>query len=85
MDHVQPVLQPAVRSGAAPRDYFQVIKPGIVAGNLLSAAAGFMLASGSQPDWRLLAATLAGVALVIASLTAFLRLGSKKRPSDGPR
>ncbi|HKB59220.1 MAG TPA: heme o synthase [Gallionellaceae bacterium] len=67
MDHVQPGLQPALRSGAAPRDYFQVIKPGIVAGNLLSAAAGFVLASGSQPDWRLLAATLAGVALVIAS------------------
>jgi heme o synthase len=67
MDHVQPVLQPAVGSGAALRDYLQVIKPGIVAGNLLSAAAGFLLAAGSPTDWRLLAATLAGVALVIAS------------------
>jgi protoheme IX farnesyltransferase len=67
MDHVQPVLQPAVKSGAALRDYFQVIKPGIVAGNLLSVAAGFALASAGPPDWRLLAETLAGVALVIAS------------------
>lgn len=67
MDHVQPGLQPAVSLGATLRNYWQLVKPGIVAGNLLSLAAGFLLASGRQADWRLLAAMLAGTALVIAS------------------
>lgn len=67
MDHVQPVLQPAVGLGATLRNYGQVAKPGIVAGNLLSLAAGFLLAAGGQVDGRLLAAVLAGTALVIAA------------------
>jgi protoheme IX farnesyltransferase len=47
--------------------YLLVVKPGIIMGNLIATVGGFLLASPGRPDWALLAATLAGVALVIAS------------------
>lgn len=47
--------------------YYQLVKPGIIYGNILTAVAGFFLAARAHPDWVLLAATLAGIALVIGS------------------
>lgn len=47
--------------------YYRLAKPGIIYGNCLSAAAGFLLASRGSIDWLLFAALLAGMALVIAS------------------
>ena len=44
-----------------------VAKPGIVVGNLISAAAGFLLASKGRIDGVALPATLLGISLVVAS------------------
>lgn len=49
------------------RHYWQVIKPGIIGGNLIAAAGGFLLAADGHAPTDLLPPTLAGVALVIAS------------------
>lgn len=49
------------------RDYWQLAKPGITGGNVAAAGAGFLLAAGRHADRSLLAATLAGIALVIAA------------------
>lgn len=48
-------------------NYYQLIKPGIVYGNLLSATAGFLLAAHKNIDWVLLFIALLGIGLVIAS------------------
>jgi len=48
-----------------------VAKPGIVSGNLISAAAGFFLASKGQVDGVALPATLIGISLVVASGCVF--------------
>lgn len=53
------------------KDYYQLAKPGIVYGNLLTAAGGFLLASQGLIDFGLLLATMAGIALVIASACVF--------------
>lgn len=45
----------------------QLTKPGIVLGNAITAAGGFALASRGHIDCRLLATTLVGLCLVIAS------------------
>lgn len=47
--------------------YYRLAKPGIIYGNLLTAAGGFLLASKGQIDYGLFLAVLAGTALVIAS------------------
>ncbi len=47
--------------------YYHLTKPGIIYGNLLSAIAGFFLASKGHIDFWLLLATLLGTALVIGS------------------
>ena len=46
------------------RRYFQVTKPGIIMGNLISVAGGFLLASRGEVDWLLFALTLLGLSLV---------------------
>lgn len=51
--------------------YYYLTKPGIIYGNLLSATAGFFLASKGQIDFGLLLAVLAGTGLVIASGCVF--------------
>ncbi|MDR3411693.1 MAG: heme o synthase [Formivibrio sp.] len=47
--------------------YLEVTKPGIIFGNLISAAGGFLLAAKGVVDYGLLAATLIGLSLVVAS------------------
>lgn len=49
------------------KHYWQVIKPGIIAGNLVSFLGGFFLASRGQPNIVLLLTTATGLSLVIAS------------------
>jgi heme o synthase len=49
------------------KKYIGVTKPGIVLGNLISTAGGFMLASRGHVQAGALQATLAGMALMIAS------------------
>lgn len=51
--------------------YYQLIKPGIVRGNAITAAAGFFLASQGQIDWAIFAATVGGSSLVVASGCVF--------------
>ncbi|MGH7141647.1 MAG: heme o synthase [Minisyncoccia bacterium] len=52
------------------KNYLELAKPGIVLGNLLPAAAGFLLISRGAIDWARGAALIAGLALVIASACA---------------
>jgi protoheme IX farnesyltransferase len=49
------------------RTYYNLTKPGIIYGNLLTAAAGFLLATKSHFAFGLFIATLAGTALVIGA------------------
>jgi len=49
------------------RAYYRLTKPGIIYGNLLYTVAGFFLGAQGTISWSLLAPTIAGVALVIAS------------------
>jgi heme o synthase len=53
------------------KKYYQLTKPGIIYGNLLYATAGFLLASRHSVDLILLAITLLGTSLVIASGCVF--------------
>lgn len=53
------------------KNYVLVAKPGIVGGNLISAAAGFFLASKGNFDGVALPATLIGISLVVASGCVF--------------
>lgn len=49
------------------RRYLSVTKPGIIMGNLISVAGGFLLASRGDIDLWLMIATLIGLSLVVAS------------------
>lgn len=51
--------------------YLQVTKPGIIFGNLISVAGGFLLAAKGSIDYPLFLATLLGVSLVVASGCVF--------------
>jgi protoheme IX farnesyltransferase len=53
------------------RTYYYLTKPGIIFGNLLTAAAGFFLASRGEPDLAIGLGMLAGLGLVIASACVF--------------
>ncbi|RBW47508.1 protoheme IX farnesyltransferase [Psychromonas sp. B3M02] len=49
------------------RRYLSVTKPGIIMGNFISGAGGFLLASRGDVDLWLMCATLIGLSLIIAS------------------
>lgn len=51
-------------------DYYGLAKPGIIRGNLLVAAAGFLLAADGSVGYLRLVAMLAGLCLIIASACA---------------
>ncbi|HUS26352.1 MAG TPA: heme o synthase [Nevskiaceae bacterium] len=51
--------------------YYRLTKPGIIYGNIINATGGFLLASRGHIDFWLLAATLAGISLVIAAACVF--------------
>lgn len=52
-------------------NYYLLIKPGIIAGNLITFTAGFLLASRGTFDWKLFIMTLVGLAFIIASACIF--------------
>jgi heme o synthase len=47
--------------------YYQLIKPGVLYGNVLTGAAGFFLAAHGNVDWWLFVAAIVGMTLVIAA------------------
>ncbi|MCL5126245.1 MAG: heme o synthase [Deltaproteobacteria bacterium] len=53
------------------KNYLLVAKPGIIFGNLISAAAGYFLASKGRVDGLAFSATLIGISLVVASGCVF--------------
>jgi heme o synthase len=53
------------------RPYIQLVKPGIVFGNLVSAAGGFLLASRGHIDAGLFLAAASGLSLVVAGACVF--------------
>jgi protoheme IX farnesyltransferase len=53
------------------KEYYRLTKPGIVYGNALVAAAGFVYASTGDINWLLFLYTLVGLSLVIASACVF--------------
>ncbi len=52
-------------------NYYLLTKPGIIIGNLITVAAGFLLASQGLIHYWLFMATLLGLALVMASACVF--------------
>jgi heme o synthase len=53
------------------KNYLLVAKPGIIFGNMVSAAGGFFLASKGRADAAALLATVTGISLVVASGCVF--------------
>ncbi len=53
------------------KHYLSLTKPGIIFGNLIAAAAGFLLAAKGQIDWPLFIATMSGVILIVGSGCTF--------------
>ena len=53
------------------RTYYELTKPGIIYGNLITVVAGFLLAQHGHFDWLLLFPILIGIALVMASGCVF--------------
>jgi protoheme IX farnesyltransferase len=51
--------------------YIDLVKPGIILGNLITCLSGFFLASKGTIDFRLMAALLVGLAFIIASGCVF--------------
>ena len=73
------------------RHYYELTKPGVLYGNVLTGAAGFFLASAGWIDWWLFLAAIGGMTLVIAAACVInnyldrdidqLMERTKKRPS----
>ncbi len=52
------------------KKYYSLVKPGVLYGNAITAAAGFLLASDGHVDWWLFVALFIGTSLVIGSACA---------------
>ena len=65
--------------------YYELTKPGLVWGNLITTLAGFLFASKLIFPWPLLAATLLGTAFVIASACVFNNIFDRKADAKMPR
>lgn len=52
-------------------NYYLITKPGIILGNLITVAAGFLLASRGELHFALFLATLGGLGLIMASACVF--------------
>ena len=59
------------------KHYLLVTKPGIVCGNLIAAAGGFLFASQGRPDTALLAVTVTGISMVVAAGCVFNNLADR--------
>ncbi|MCA9325628.1 heme o synthase [Candidatus Saccharibacteria bacterium] len=57
--------------GSKLRQYYQLVKPGILYTNVLTAFAGYLFATQWHVDWLLLAYLVIGIGLVIASACVF--------------
>lgn len=53
------------------KNYISVIKPGIISGNLITASAGFFLASKGHVNFWLFFVTLVGLSLIVAPACVF--------------
>jgi heme o synthase len=53
------------------KEYYRLTKPGIIRGNLVTAVAGFLLASSGYIDWQLLGWLIIGITFVIAAACVF--------------
>jgi heme o synthase len=60
-----------VRTAEVIKNYVRVTKPGIVFGNLISSAGGFLLASKGRFDMVVLLSTIIGISLIVASGCVF--------------
>ncbi len=59
------------------KDYFQLVKPGMVLGNLLPAAAGYFLASGLKFKLVSIVMTLVGIGLIMGAACAVNNLADR--------
>lgn len=59
------------RTYSSPLHYYTLAKPGIIFGNAITAASGFILASKGHIDFWLFLATLVGLSFVIGSACVF--------------
>jgi protoheme IX farnesyltransferase len=67
------------------KEYYRLTKPGIIYGNLVSAIAGFMLASQGQIDLKILFVTLIGLGFVIGAACVFNNILDRSIDAKMPR
>jgi protoheme IX farnesyltransferase len=66
MDHAPPEPPFDAMMSDLVKNYLLITKPGIVCGNLITAAGGFFLAAGGQIETAVLLPTLIGISMVVA-------------------
>ena len=71
MGHVHPELPYDVTMPEMVKNYLLVTKPGIILGNLVTAAGGFFLASRGRIEISVMMSALIGISLVVASGCVF--------------
>ena len=71
LKHISKKRKRYITSSSTLRAYYQLTKPGIIRGNLITALAGFLLASGRDIQLGLLFATLGSIMFIIASACVF--------------
>jgi len=67
------------------KSYYYLVKPGIIYGNCLTAAAGFFLAAKGNIDWLLFLAMLFGISFIMASGCVFNNYFDRKIDMDMDR